>query len=63
MGKRLNIHEITDLLDLLNDRYCDPDVEVATVNITLKTLGYNGYFVYNEKTGKVTWRVNKKKNE
>jgi len=63
MAKKPNIDEINALLDLLNDRFCDPYTEVTTVNITLKVLGYDGYFYFNEKTGRVTWRVKKIKND
>lgn len=56
MDKKLTIQEVYALLDLLNDRYCDQYVEVPLVNVTLKVLGYGGYFSYNERKGKVTYR-------
>ena len=57
MSKKLNVQEIYALLDLLNDRFCDKYVEVPLVNITLKILGYSGYFSFNEKNHKVTYRA------
>lgn len=57
MSKRLNIYEIRGLLDILQDKYCDPYVEVGTVNQVLEVLGYSGYFHFNEITGKVRYRV------
>lgn len=57
MGKKLKAQEIYALLDLLNDRFCEQYVEVPLVNITLKILGYSGYFSFNEKNNKVTYRI------
>lgn len=57
MTRRVNIYQIAALRDMLNDKYCDPYVEVGTVNRVLEILDYRGHFEYNELTGKVIWRT------
>lgn len=53
--KRLNLYQITDLLNCLADNCCEDEADIKAVNMTLKVLGYNGMFTYNEERGSVVW--------
>lgn len=57
MGQRMMMCQIAKLRKMLNGKYCDPYVEVGTVNKVLNILEYIGHFEYNERTGKVVWRM------
>ena len=50
--KRLNLYEICDITEFLRE---NPDQKyVDAVNITIKTLGYNGGFTL-EDNGDISW--------
>lgn len=53
--KRLNIYQISDLLDYLADNWYEDEAEIEAVNMTLKVLGYNGMFRYDEERGSIIW--------
>lgn len=53
--KRLNIYQISDLLDYLADNNYEDEAEIKAVNMTLKVLGYNGMFKYNEERSSIIW--------
>lgn len=53
--KRLNIYQINDLLDYLADNTYEDEAEIKAVNMTLKVLGYNGMFKYNEERSSIIW--------
>lgn len=53
--KRLNIYQITDLLNYLADNSYEDEADIKAVNMTLKVLGYNGMFRYSEERGSIVW--------
>ncbi len=53
---KLTREEINNILNMLNDRWCDPYVEVPCVNLTLRILHYDGHFNFNDVTNKVTYK-------
>lgn len=53
--KRLNIYQITDLLNYLADNSYEDEADIKAVNMTLKVLGYNGMFRYNEERSSIVW--------
>ena len=54
--RKLRANEIDGLTEYLNDKYCDPYVEVGCVNEVLRILDVDGHFEWNENTGKIYWR-------
>ena len=56
---KLNINQIKMLKSVLYRPFSDPYVEVPIVNTTLQILGFAGQFEFNDKTNKITWKIDK----
>lgn len=61
--QKLDLNRIKMIKDVLIRPFSDPYVEVPIVNTVLQILGYPGQFEYNEKTGKISYHLNKDRGE